>query len=381
VRRAIAVLLPALLLAGSVSAGPRPRAAAVPAPRPGEVALSLFLIGDAGKPAKGGEPVLIALREALKHAGSPSSVVFLGDNVYPAGLPGADDPEFAELARRLDDQMEAVEGLASQAVFIPGNHDWARSATDGWQRLRRQEQRVGERGGPGVTFVPKGGCPGPEVVDVGERLRLVALDTQWWLHAHERPQGAGSGCATGSQAEVVAALRGALETTGGRDVIVVAHHPLQSGGPHGGVFGLREHLFPLTEWKSFLYLPLPIIGSAYPIARSSGLATQDLTSGPYTRMRRSLIAALRGRMPLAWASGHEHTLQVIESPEWGRALVSGAGIYGHVTHARAVNGTLYAAARPGFMRLDFLRDGRRRLGVIVVHADGRGEEAFARLLE
>ena len=58
-----------------------------------------------------------------------------------------------------------------------------------------------------------------------------------------------------------------------------------------------------------------------------------------------------------------------------------AGIYGHVTHARAIKGTLYAAARPGFMRLDFLRDGRRRLGVIVVHADGRSEEAFARMLD
>ena len=375
-------LLLVLLLAGWAAAGARQPAAGVPAPQPGEVVQSLFLIGDAGHPAKGGEPVLIALKEEVRRAGTSTSVVFLGDNVYPAGLPGGDDPEFAELARRLDDQMDAVQGLASQVVFIPGNHDWARGAADGWERLRRQEQRVTERGGPGASFVPKGGCPGPEVVDVGERLRLVALDTQWWLHPHARPQGAGSGCAAASEPEVVAALRGALETTGGRDVVVVAHHPLQSGGPHGGVFGLREHLFPLTEWKDWLYLPLPIVGSAYPIARSSGIATQDLTSGGYKAMRESLIGALHGHRPLAWASGHEHTLQVIESPErWGRTLVSGAGIYGHVTHARVMKGTLYAAARSGFMRLDFLRDGRRRLGVIVVHADGRSEEAFARLLE
>jgi hypothetical protein len=85
--------------------------------------------------------------------------------------------------------------------------------------------------------------------------------------------------------------------------------------------------------------------------------------------------------PLAWAGGHEHVLQVIESPEWGRVLVSGAGIYGHVTYVRGVEGSLYRASRSGFMRIDFLRDGRRRLGVIEAGKDGRYREAFARILE
>ena len=62
-------------------------------------------------------------------------------------------------------------------------------------------------------------------------------------------------------------------------------------------------------------------------------------------------------------------------------LVSGAGIYGHVTYTRGVEGSLYRAARAGYMRIDFLRDGRRRLGVIEVAADGAYREAFARLLE
>ena len=51
-------------------------------------------------------------------------------------------------------------------------------------------------------------------------------------------------------------------------------------------------------------------------------------------MREALAGAMRGHPPLAWAGGHEHVLQVIESPEWGRVLVSGAGIYGHVTYVR-----------------------------------------------
>jgi hypothetical protein len=117
------------------------------------------------------------------------------------------------------------------------------------------------------------------------------------------------------------------------------------------------------------------------MARGAGIAAQDVTSGEYRRMRDTLGAAAQGRPPLAWAGGHEHVLEVIESPRWGRVLVSGAGIYGHETYTRGVPGSLYRSARAGYMRIDFLRDGRRRLGVIEVAADGGHREAFARMLE
>lgn len=72
---------------------------------------------------------------------------------------------------------------------------------------------------------------------------------------------------------------------------------------------------------------------------------------------------------------------MIESPEWGRVLVSGAGIYGHSIYVKEAEGSLYRAARSGFMRIDFLRGGHRRLGVVEVEKDGRYREAFARILE
>jgi hypothetical protein len=345
------------------------------------VAETLFLIGDAGEPAKGGEPVLIALRHTLEHSAWHPTVAFLGDNIYPAGLPGPEHPGFAEMARRIDDLVDAVKDTGARVVFIPGNHDWEKGGPDGWEAVRRQEKRIEERGGPTISFLPNDGCPGPAVVDAGERLRLVALDTQWWLHSHDRPEHPGSSCPADSEEEVVAALREALEAAGARDVVVLGHHPLQSGGPHGGRFGVKQHLFPLTEWKKNLYVPLPLVGSIYPVARGRGITPQDIPSAKYRRMRDALAGARRGRQPLAWAGGHEHVLQVVESAEWGRVLVSGAGIYGHVTYARGVEGSLFRAARSGFMRIDFLRDGGRRLGVIEVGKDGRYREAFARLLE
>jgi hypothetical protein len=376
-RLAALLLLAAVMAAGQKTERPTPP----PPVEPDAVAETLFLIGDAGAPARGGEPVLIALRRELERSARHATVAFLGDNIYPDGLPGPDHPEIAEMARRIDDQVDAVRDTGARVVFIPGNHDWAGDGPDGWEAVRRQEKRVEERGGPSVSFLPDDGCPGPEVLDTGPRLRLVALDTHWWLHSHDRPEHPGSSCPADSEEEIVAALRAALEAAGGRDVVVLGHHPLQSGGPHGGRFGVKQHLFPLTEWKRKLYVPLPLVGSIYPLARGGGITAQDIPSTEYGRMREAMAGALRGHEPLAWAGGHEHILQVIESPKWGRVLVSGAGIHGHVTYARGVEGSLYRSARSGFMRIDFLRDGRRRLGVIEVEEDARYREAFARILE
>ena len=362
---------------------PAPPATQVPplAPEPDAVVQTLFLVGDAGLPAKGGEPVLIALRQQLERAAGHATVAFLGDNLYPSGLPAPGHPQLAEMERRLDDQVDAARATGARVVFIPGNHDWARGGPDGRKAVRRQERQVEARGGEGASYLPNDGCPGPETLDVGERLRLVALDSQWWLQPHDRPEHLRPSCSADSEEEVVAALRSALEGTADREVVVLAHHPLVSGGPHGGKFGFRQHLFPLAEWKKGPFVPLPIIGSLYPMARTSGASAQDQTSGEYRRMRDALASAMRGRMPLAWASGHEHVLQVIESREWGRVLVSGSGIYGHVTYVRDVEGSLYRADRSGFMRLDFPRSGRPRLSVVEVGKDGRYREAYARRLE
>jgi hypothetical protein len=200
-----------------------------------------------------------------------SVAVFLGDNIYPLGLPDTAADDRAEMERRLMEQIDAVLESGGRGIFVPGNHDWIRGREGGWEAILRQERFVIERGAPDVVWLPSGGCPGPVSVDLGERVRVVAIDTQWWLNKHAKPKHPYSSCPADAKWEFTDSLRAEVRRAGDRHVVVAAHHPLATGGTHGGNFTVKDHIFPLTVAVKWLYLPLPIIGSAYPIARQSGI--------------------------------------------------------------------------------------------------------------
>lgn len=338
---------------------------------------SLYLIGDAGAPAPAGEPVLRALGELARADAERAIILFLGDNVYKKGLPPETSPESPEALRRIDAQIDVVLQSGARGIFIPGNHDWAIGSDDGWEAVKRQERRIETRGAKRAEMLPDAGCPGPVIIDQGERLRLIIIDTSWWLHEGIRPEHPTSTCACDSEQEVLAALRSALQSAGTRATVVLAHHPIASGGPHGAQFGWTDHIFPLRALNRWLWIPLPGIGSAYPIARTAGAARQDLSSVPYKQMIGSLRPVLESSPPVIYASGHDHNLQVIKD---GKAaeylLVSGAGIFGEAERAERIGGTQFASSEAGFMKLDIFRDGGIRLTVIAADAEGKGREIY-----
>jgi hypothetical protein len=370
-------------LAGAVAcAGHQPRPAVpVPALPPDDVAVSLYLIGDAGKPDSTGEPVLQALRRDLASRHSPRVVVFLGDNAYPRGLPAPGQPGRREAERNLQAQVEVITSTGSSGYLVPGNHDWAKHGLDGWEAIKRQGAFVDSLGHGKVSLQPRNGCPGPAVVDIGSRLRLVLVDTQWWLHPGPKPKNPDSDCAADAESEIVDSLRAALKGASGRVVVLAGHHPLRSGGSHGGHFGWKEHLFPLRAIKPSLWIPLPWIGSLYPTARQEGISSQDISSRAYQRLVAAFSRAMAGTPPALYAAGHEHNLQVLSGGPARLELVSGTGIYGHSGEARSIRGTLFARRASGFARLDVPRVGRPRLAVVEVDAKGGSREVFSTVIE
>ena len=327
---------------------------------------TLILIGDAGLPRLGApEPVLTALRHEAGIVPDRTLVVFLGDNVYPDGLPpeGAPSRPHAETVLRL--QAEAVADAGARGVFIPGNHDHKDSGRAG---VARQAAFIAGLGHPGIQALPAGACAGPAVLDLGARLRVLLLDTSTWLDqpdALDLPD-----CPFPTPPRIAAEISRVLRETS-RTCIVLAHHPLASHGSHGGFSPWQDHLFPLRDAHSSLWIPIPILGTFYTWYRSAGAVGQDLPSGRYEKLIEQLYAAFEPRPPLVYAGGHDHCLQVLAGKRSVPYLiVSGAGSIERKDPVGRGDDTLFASPHSGFMRLDLLTDGRVRLEVVEVHDDG-----------
>ncbi len=290
-------------------------------------------------------------------APSRSVIVFLGDNVYPSGIPAEGHAEYADSRRRLEAQVNAVP-MGARGIFVPGNHDWSAAGPFGLYAVRLQERMIAAlAGGRDVRMLPGNGCPGPVQFDAG-RLRLITLDTQWWLHGFI-VRDAESRCPE-SPAAVTAALRQQLRTSPeGRVTIVAAHHPLMTGGEHGGYCGVKG-----------------------PFHRLGGRA-QDIISALNRTMRDSIEAAFSANPPLAYAAGHEHNQQVLRGgPNVPYLLVSGAGSASKASCGVRLRESLYVSQhRTGFMRVDIMRGKGTLLRVFHYRSNGRGGLTFSRWLE
>ena len=370
-----------LWLFGCQATLPVPQAPEAKCDSDAKLSNSVFLIGDTGDPQLPLEPsghpdtpvaneslidpVLSALHtdvaKVIDTIGAErTAVIFLGDNVYPKGLAPPGNPTRAHGQRVLDAQITAV-GRA-RGYFIPGNHDWERWGPDGWFFLQTQEEYL-ETHASNIAMEPSGGCPGPVAVDFGAHFRLVFIDpsalsidgTELWAEQAR--------CKHSSADQTLDALRSEFSKPNERSVILLSHYPLITGGPHGGHYTWKEHLFPLVEFYDYIWIPLPVIGSIYPLSRIWGVTDTDMMAQAYVEYVDLLLETTQPGVPLLIAAGHDHSLQVHRDGTGRFHLVSGAGSASKVDRVRKLDTSLMSVAAPGYMRLDSNMDGTLRLSV------------------
>src|SRR3989337_2714797 len=129
----------------------------------------VILIGDAGELIKGQASVLDAIRKNIK-LDKKTTVVYLGDNLYDAGLPHETYSRYSDIKAALDSQLNLLKGTAAKGYMIPGNHDWENGGVRGYETVRRQQIYVDQYGEGKVEFYPKQGCPGPVQVELGDDI-------------------------------------------------------------------------------------------------------------------------------------------------------------------------------------------------------------------
>lgn len=321
-----------------------------------------YLIGDAGaSPSEGPSAVLRLLKTELSQASKASSAVFLGDNIYPGGMPpkGGEKRAAAEHALRM--QTDALANYAGKVIFLPGNHDWYKYGLDG---LDRQKDFLEDELDIEKLWYPHIGCGGPEEIEVHENLTLVILDSQWWLENWNKHPRINKGCDMTNRIEFMRAFEEAIKGNKDRNVVVLMHHPLETYGRHGGFFNFRDHMFPV-----------PVLGSALSFFRANAGTKQDLIHPAMQDLRSQIMEIVQLNGNVTFASGHEHNLQYIERAGQ-QFIVSGAA--SKAAPSGTADGSLFAHGGRGYARLDLYADGSMWVNFFGVNQEGTAQELLFR---
>ena len=301
---------------------------------------SFYLIGDAGNAEQDSTTdALKTLKEHLTLADKNTTVVFLGDNIYPKGLPEKESPKRNLAEHRLKVQIETVKEFKGQTIFIPGNHDWYNNGVKG---LKRQQELVEKELGKN-SFLPKDGCP-IKTIDISEDIVLIIVDSQWYITNWDDHPTINDECELNTRALFLEEFRSEIKKARGKTTLVAIHHPMFTNGSHGGQYSFKDHM-----------KPFPILGSFKNLLRTtSGISNADLSNKFYNELQKNIVAASQQNDKVIFVSGHEHNLQYLVNENIPQ-IVSGSGSKTSAT--RNAKGGLFSYGANGFAIVDVYEDG------------------------
>jgi hypothetical protein len=308
----------------------------------------IYFIGDVGAADFTGEaPLVSAVKRLVADSTVADTLIMLGDNLYPKGLP----PEGRKLRPNyeavLRAQLQVLESFKGRLIYLLGNHDWNKGKANGLQYALAQETFINQFFGRQVVY-PKDCSPGPDVVELNNKQVLLLLNTQWWVQPGARSVSAQYQKRSTHAPAFFAAMEELLQTYQTRQVIIVGHHPLLSNAMHGGKFELWQHIFPLRTLHKHFWLPLPGAGSLFPLYRKYIGTREDISHRLYKVFRRQQMELLNRHNGIIYVSGHDHNLQYFRH-KYNHFVVSGAG--SKIAYVRSGGRSAFVKAAPGFVEL------------------------------
>ncbi len=307
----------------------------------------VIFIGDAGEINSVQQKVISeATHYTIK---DKTTAIFLGDNIYPRGLGLPNSPEESETKKILQSQFVPFRSQGVPVYFIPGNHDWDKSGKQGLEKIKAQSVFLSQQQDTFLKLIPTNGCPDPSVIPISEHLIIIAFDSEWWLHPFEKDS-PDSVCTCHTQKEIIEKLSELFYANRDKMILLTSHHPFQSYGSHGGYFSWKDHLFPLTAANKNLYIPLPVIGSLYPILRNIFVNPQDIRHPLYQDMIKQIDEVFDGFPNMVHVAGHEHGLQLIQNKQL--QVVSGSSA--KKTYIKKGKYALFGKKTNGFVTADEL---------------------------
>lgn len=317
-----------------------------------EVAYTFYLIGDAGNAQKDSTTIALKnLENKLNTEDKKSTVLFLGDNIYPKGLPEIDSEKRAIAEHNLNVQIDVVKKLKGKAIFLPGNHDWY---NDGVKGLKRQQEYVENQLGK-KSFLPRNGCP-IETIKYGDDIVLILVDSEWYITNWDNHPTINDDCDIKTKDLFLEEFRSEIKKARGITTIVAIHHPMFTNGSHGGRFSFKSY-----------FQPLPGLGILKNVLRkTTGVSKADIQNKHYNELKKYLVAASQFNDKVIFISGHEHNLQYLIQDNLPQ-IISGSG--SKKTPVKNSKPGIYGHAANGFATLKVYKNGASTIEFINAEND------------
>lgn len=303
-------------------------------------------------------PLFSKIKNLVTEQDGASTILFLGDIISKNGIDK--NPNQEEV-----NKMESILDLAAtaeQSVFVPGDKEWDDGEKMGMEKIKALEKHFKKEK---IQVTPSDGCLGPEVIDVGDFLRIITVNTQWWVHRYQKPESEDLDCPAFNEVEFWDELESAMNDAENRNVILAAHHPVLSFGQYAGHGLTKQHFLP------------PVIGSFIAGYHQSVGAKRDLTQEALVHFSNELLKRLERFPPIIYTSGHEYDLQ-LNYKDGSYHLNSGA-----IHQAKRTSKSRYSQFRqskPGMAHLEFSKNGAVKMNIWSLQSDGSLKKSHEQIL-
>ena len=284
---------------------------------------NLIILGNLNK-LHAEDSIFIELDDLINQQAGEVIVLFAGDFLDKDGLDSTpNDEELAKLKR-----LMSVGNEQTQLLFLPGDREWDNGKSKGLKHVKRLEKYIKKNGGKRHHFLTEDGCPGPDVLDIGKTLRIVALNTHWLVHDYKRPEEQDADCDLSTEAEFWDELEDIIRADEKRNIVIAAHHPNLSYGQYAGYKLGKEHFLP------------PIVGSFIAAYHQNVGNNRDLAKAEMNHFNSKMEDLLKRYQGLIYASGHEFDIQLnernnnyhINSGSLTKKKASAKGLYSEYRH-------------------------------------------------
>lgn len=320
---------------------------------------SVYLLGGLADEEDSSNEILGMLQNHTEKSDSNHMIVFLSDHVYENGLPEENDVNRKAAEKKIDVQLNYLKNVKGKILFIPGDHDVIKGKRRRKESALWTKNYVEDKLGRKNIFLPDDDCPGPAEVLLTDDLILMPLNTQWWLQDKDEKN---TDCEIKKELDWVNEIKDVVDNNQRKNILVLGHHPIISVGNHGGYFSLKDHIFPLTALQRGLYLPLPIVGSLYPLYRGGIGSKHDFGYPRYKKLRDDLFTAFEGYNNVVYASAHEHNLQYFKYEKQDYIISNSSN---DVRWAGRKNKAHFTYADKGFVKLSYLQNGEVWMEIFV----------------